>query len=81
LTRDAIAFAQAAGRDEDATSVKLRRYRKSLTMLEQATPASGLVELLRFDVEVLETRPLSRACSRVPPDPKKRLPTRLEGFP
>ena len=47
----------AAGRDEDATSIKLRRYRKSLTMLEQATPASGLVELLRFEVEALETLP------------------------
>jgi hypothetical protein len=35
----------------------LRRYRKPPTMLEQRTPASGLVELLRFGVEALETLP------------------------
>jgi hypothetical protein len=47
----------AAGLDEDAAIVKLTRYRKSLAMLEQAVPASGLVELLRFEVEALETLP------------------------
>jgi hypothetical protein len=36
------------------------RYRKSLAMLEQAIPASGLVELLRFEVEALETLPPRR---------------------
>jgi hypothetical protein len=47
----------AAGLDPDAARTKLRRYRKSLAMLEQATPASGLVELLRFELEALETLP------------------------
>jgi hypothetical protein len=40
--------------------VKLRRYRKSLEMLEQAIPGSRLVELLRFELEALE---------RLPPEP------------
>jgi (p)ppGpp synthase/HD superfamily hydrolase len=47
----------AAGLDADAAGTKLRRYRKSLAMLEQANPDSPLVELLRFEVEALETLP------------------------
>jgi (p)ppGpp synthase/HD superfamily hydrolase len=50
----------AAGLDEEAATVKLTRYRKSLAMLEQAIPASGLVDLLRFEVEALETLPPRR---------------------
>jgi (p)ppGpp synthase/HD superfamily hydrolase len=50
----------AAGLARDEAEIKLRRYRKSLGMLEQATPVSPLVELLRFEVEALET---------LPPDP------------
>src|SRR5262249_3632345 len=44
----------AAGLDQDAAEIKLTRYRKSLAMLEAATPDSRLVELLRFEVEALE---------------------------
>ena len=47
----------AAGLDADAASTKMRRYRKSLAMLAQADPDSPLVELLRFEVEALETLP------------------------
>jgi (p)ppGpp synthase/HD superfamily hydrolase len=50
----------ATGADQDEAAVKLRRYRKSLEMLEQAIPGSRLVELLRFELEALE---------RLPPDP------------
>jgi (p)ppGpp synthase/HD superfamily hydrolase len=47
----------AAGLDRDTATVKLRRYRKSLAMLEQNSPSSPLVELLRFEIEALETLP------------------------
>ena len=47
----------AAGLDADAAEVKLRRHRKSLAMLQQATDGSALVDLLRFEVEALETLP------------------------
>jgi (p)ppGpp synthase/HD superfamily hydrolase len=47
----------AAGLDQDAATVKLRRYRKSLAMLEQASPDTRLVELLRFEMEALQTLP------------------------
>jgi (p)ppGpp synthase/HD superfamily hydrolase len=50
----------AAGLDEEAADVKLQRYRRSLAMLEQAAPASGLVELLRFEVEALQSLPPER---------------------
>ena len=36
---------------------KLRRHRKSLEMLEETIPGSRLLELLRFEVEALETLP------------------------
>ncbi len=41
---------------EDA-QIKVRRYRKSLEMLEQVVPDSSLVELLRFELEALEQLP------------------------
>jgi (p)ppGpp synthase/HD superfamily hydrolase len=47
----------AAGLEGDAATVKLRRYSKSLAMLEQACPDSPLVELLRFELEALQTLP------------------------
>lgn len=50
----------ATGADRDEAAVKLRRYRKSLEMLEQTIPGSRLVELLRFELEALE---------RLPPEP------------
>lgn len=46
----------ATGLDGDAAAVELRRYRKSLDMLEQ-TVDSQVVELLRFEVEALEALP------------------------
>jgi (p)ppGpp synthase/HD superfamily hydrolase len=53
----------AAGLDQDAATVKLERYRKSLAMLEQASPDTGLVELLRFELEALETLPPERGAA------------------
>ena len=50
----------ANGMDPEAAQTKLRRYRKSLTMVEQALPNSALSELLRFELEALE---------RLPPQP------------
>jgi len=47
----------ATGLDRDAAAVKLRHYRKSLEMLEQATLDGQLVEQLRFEVEALEALP------------------------
>jgi hypothetical protein len=51
----------ATGRDRDAAAVKLRRYWKSLRMLEQAIPGNRLVELLRFELEALEALPLEES--------------------
>jgi (p)ppGpp synthase/HD superfamily hydrolase len=45
------------GIDPDEANIKLRRYRKSLTMLEQAIPGSRIVDLLRFELEALENLP------------------------
>jgi hypothetical protein len=59
----------AAGLDQDAAAVKLRRYRKSLGMLEQATLDSQVVDLLRFEVEALQA---------LPPEP--RLPANAIGL-
>ena len=47
----------AEGLDRATAAVKLRRYRRSLEMLEQAIPSSRLVELLRFEIEALEALP------------------------
>ena len=52
--------------------VRLRRYRKSLDMLEQAIPANWLVEVLRFELEALEALPPDQSevkrRSQRPPD-------------
>jgi hypothetical protein len=48
----------ATGLDGDAVALKLRRYRKSSDMLEQATLDSQVVELLRLEVEALDAPPL-----------------------
>lgn len=50
----------AGGLDQQSAQTKLRRYRKSLEMLEQALPGSRVTELLRFELEALE---------RLPPQP------------
>jgi hypothetical protein len=47
----------ATGLDPATAGVKLRRYRKSLDMLEQAIPANWLVQVLRFELEALEALP------------------------
>jgi (p)ppGpp synthase/HD superfamily hydrolase len=51
----------STGLDPHTADVKLRRYRKALDMLEHANSADGqLVELLRFEVEAIETFPPGR---------------------
>ena len=45
------------GLDRAEAEVKLRRYRRSLDMLEHAIPGSRIVELLRFELEALEQLP------------------------
>jgi hypothetical protein len=47
----------ATGLDPASAIVKLRRYRKSLDMLEHAIPANWLVQVLRFELEALEALP------------------------
>ncbi|HLY50121.1 MAG TPA: HD domain-containing protein [Solirubrobacteraceae bacterium] len=47
----------AGGLDSHAAAVRLRRYRKSLEMLERTIPGDRVVELLRFELEALETLP------------------------
>jgi len=47
----------AGGLGSDEAERKLRRYRKSLGMLEQIIPDSRLVELLRYELETLESLP------------------------
>ena len=51
----------AQGLDQATAAVKLRRYRRSLEMLEEAIPSSRLVELLRFEIEALEALPPDQA--------------------
>jgi GTP diphosphokinase / guanosine-3',5'-bis(diphosphate) 3'-diphosphatase len=48
---------RALGEAGEEVEVKLRRHRRSLAMLEVAIPDSRLVELLRFELEALETLP------------------------
>jgi (p)ppGpp synthase/HD superfamily hydrolase len=50
----------ARGLDRREAERKLRRYRKSLDMLDRTIPGSRVVELLRFELEALE---------KLPPDP------------
>jgi hypothetical protein len=48
----------SGGLERDAAATKLRRYRKSLEMLERTSSAHGrLVELLRFEIEAIEALP------------------------
>ena len=47
----------ALGLPPEQAERKLRRHRKSLEMLEQTIPGSRLLELLRFELEALETLP------------------------
>ena len=51
----------AQGLDQATAAVKLRRYRRSLEMLEETIPSSRLVELLRFEIEALEALPPDQA--------------------
>ena len=48
-------IASSGARDQTAT--KLARHRASLEMLEETLPESGLIEVLRFEVEALEQLP------------------------
>jgi hypothetical protein len=47
----------AAGASPEETAVKHERHRRSLEMLEDVMPGSRLTELLRFELETLETLP------------------------
>jgi (p)ppGpp synthase/HD superfamily hydrolase len=47
----------AAGASPEETAVKHQRHRRSLEMLEDVMPGSRLTELLRFELETLETLP------------------------
>jgi (p)ppGpp synthase/HD superfamily hydrolase len=47
------------GVDRQQAEIKLRRYRKSLGMLEQVIPENALVRDLRFELEALEKLPPS----------------------
>lgn len=47
----------ARGMDREESEIRLRRYRKSLVMLDEVLPESRLVEILRFELEALETLP------------------------
>ena len=49
----------ARGVDAEQAQTKARRYRKSLTMLEQVIPGSRVVEVLRFELETLDALPPS----------------------
>jgi (p)ppGpp synthase/HD superfamily hydrolase len=49
------------GLDRAQAEVKLRRYRRSLEMLEQAIPGNRIVELLRYELEALEQLPPAAA--------------------
>jgi (p)ppGpp synthase/HD superfamily hydrolase len=47
----------AAGLGRDEAEIKLRRYRKSLSMLERELSDERLLDLLRFELEALESLP------------------------
>jgi (p)ppGpp synthase/HD superfamily hydrolase len=47
----------ARGLDQAEAQTRLRRYRRSLEMLDAAMPGSRLVEILRFELELLEELP------------------------
>jgi (p)ppGpp synthase/HD superfamily hydrolase len=54
--------------DPREAAVRLHRYRKSLEMLEHEIPGSRVVELLRFELEALESLPPE------PPEPAGEPP-------
>ncbi len=54
------------GMDADEIGVRLRRYRRSLEMLDAVMTDSRLVEILRFELEALEA---------LPPDAGRRRPS------
>ena len=62
----------ASDLEPDEARVKLRRYRKSLEMLEQTIPANRVVDLLRFELEALERLPPERAPRFGPRSPGGR---------
>src|SRR3954453_1362850 len=47
----------ARGLEDDSIAVRRERYGKALSMLEETLPGSRLVELLRFELEALDTLP------------------------
>jgi hypothetical protein len=49
----------AGGLDRDQAETKRRRYRRSLEMLEHKLSDERLVDLLRFELEALESLPPS----------------------
>jgi (p)ppGpp synthase/HD superfamily hydrolase len=52
----------ARGTDPSESALRLRRHRKSLEMLDDTMPGSRLVEILRFELEILE---------ELPPEPRR----------
>jgi (p)ppGpp synthase/HD superfamily hydrolase len=54
------------GISEEEAQIRLKRYRRSLRMLEETIPGSRLVELLRFELEALE---------RLPPEEPPSIPS------
>lgn len=63
----------ADGLDRQQAEIKLRRYRKSLAMLEQVIPENSLVQELRFELEALDALP--------PPKPRRGLLSSLADQP
>lgn len=53
----------AQGMDPEQAAVKERRYRKSLSMLEQVIPESRVVDVLRFELEAMNSLPPSEPTS------------------
>jgi (p)ppGpp synthase/HD superfamily hydrolase len=52
-----LRLTMARGAGDESVAARRERYRKALAMLEDELPASRLVELLRFELEALETLP------------------------
>ena len=50
----------SAGLDPERVESKLRHYRKSLEMLERTIPDTRVVDVLRFELEVLAVLPPER---------------------
>lgn len=71
----------ALGDDGETIAKKLRRHRRSLAMLEETIPGSGLVEALRFELEALEQLPPESGQGDAPAEPEDHpgLPQRRLG--